>query len=442
MAFALSALGVSVALVAITYALTRTYLVRQRESLAVRQTYLDARVVRDVVQANGTDLGELVDSLAGQAGSDILVNVGSRWFSSSLSISETVLPPELRAAVRNGSVGRQRIEFDSVATLVVGVPLPAAGAYYYEVVPMRELERTLSTLSVVLLVAASITTLGGAVVGFAVSRRVLRPLRDVSSASAGIAAGALSTRLENAHDPDLELLVTSFNDMAAALERRIEREARFASDVSHELRTPLTAMSNAIQVIRSRAHELPPRTQTALSIFGSQADYFEQLVLDLLEISRLDAGVERIDLTTVNIDSMLHRAMARAKVACPLVVHDDVPAEVLLDERRIAQALANLFDNAERYAGGATNIEVERNGDRLLVHVDDSGHGIAPDDRQRIFERFHRGAAVTAQGHRKGTGLGLALAREHIALHRGTLSIDEAPSGGARFTIDLPCETA
>jgi two-component system sensor histidine kinase MtrB len=442
MAFALSALGVSVALAAITYGLTRTYLVRQRESLAVRQTYLDARVVRDVLQASTTDLGELVDGLAGQAGSGILVNREDRWFSSSLSIGESVLPEGLRTAVQSGSVGRQRIEFDSVPTLVVGVPLPAADAYYYEVFPMRELDRTLTTLSIVLLIAASITTMGGALVGLAVSRRVLRPLREVSAASAEIAGGALSTRLENAHDPDLELLVTSFNDMATSLERRIEREARFASDVSHELRTPLTAMTNAVQIVRARAHDLPPRTQTALTIFGSQVEYFEQLVLDLLEISRLDAGVERLDLGPTDLEALLRRAVARTGSPCEVVVADDVPAEVMLDERRIGQVLTNLLDNAQRYGGGATAMSVAANAGRLSIFVDDAGPGVAESDRGRIFERFHRGTPLVGDTSRKGTGLGLALAREHIALHGGTLIVAAAPTGGARFVIDLPCETS
>lgn len=435
-AFALGALGVSLALAAITYFLAQTYLLRQRESLALRQTYLDARVVRDVLGSGTADLGEVLDNLAGQAGSDIVVNVDGKWFSSSLSLGEPTIPSDLRDAVSSGEAGRRRVALDTVPTLVVGVPLPAVAAQYYEVFPLRELDRTLNTLLVVLFVAASITTMGGAGVGFFVSRRVLRPLREVSAVSVEIAGGALETRLDSLDDPDLTLLVESFNNMAASLQQRVEREARFASDVSHELRTPLTAMTNAMQIVRTRAGDLPERTQTALAIFFSQVEYFEQLVLDLLEISRLDAGVDRLDLQPCDVGDLVRSACTRAGVAAVVDVDAGVPSELVIDERRIGQVLANLFDNAARYAGGVTNVRIEADEHHVRVLVDDKGPGVRSEDRSGIFERFRRGA--TAATGRRGAGLGLAIALEHVRLHGGTIEVADAPDGGARFTVEIP----
>jgi two-component system sensor histidine kinase MtrB len=166
------------------------------------------------------------------------------------------------------------------------------------------------------------------------------------------------------------------------------------------------------------------------------------LVLDLLDISRLDAGVERLDLGPTDLEALLRRAVARTGSPCEVVVADDVPAEVMLDERRIGQVLTNLLDNAQRYGGGATAMSVAANAGRLSIFVDDAGPGVAESDRGRIFERFHRGTPLVGDTSRKGTGLGLALAREHIALHGGTLIVAAAPTGGARFVIDLPCETS
>jgi signal transduction histidine kinase len=296
----------------------------------------------------------------------------------------------------------------------------------------------MNTLLVTLLVAATITTLGGASVGFIGSRRVLRPLREVSSASAEIADGALSTRLDSRNDHDLDLLVTSFNHMAASLERRIEREARFASDVSHELRTPLTAMTNTMQLMRSRAADLPERMQSALSIFYAQVVYFEQLVLDLLEISRLDAGVERVHIAPADVEAIVRRAAAQASADPVFVIDPGLPDELPVDERRLVQVLTNLFDNAARYAGGVSAIEVAVMSGDLVIHVDDEGPGIPLDERSLVFERFHRGVSIATPGMRKGTGLGLALAREHVRLHGGSLTVTDAPAGGARFVISIP----
>jgi signal transduction histidine kinase len=208
--------------------------------------------------------------------------------------------------------------------------------------------------------------------------------------------------------------------------------------VSHELRTPLTAMTNAMELVRTRAGDLPERTQTALAIFYSQVAYFEQLVLDLLEISRLDAGVERVDLAPVDVEAIIRRTAAQAAPGASITIDPSVPAELALDERRLVQVLANLYDNAARYAGGVTSIDAVVREGSLVIHVDDSGPGIPAEERTRVFERFHRGVSANTPGLRKGTGLGLALAREHVRLHHGTLTVKDAPTGGARFVISIP----
>ena len=127
-------------------------------------------------------------------------------------------------------------------------------------------------------------------VGWWTSRRLLRPLARVADAAGKIAEGGLNTRLAREHDPDLDRLADSFNEMADAVQARIEREARFASDVSHELRSPITALAAAAEVLNGRRDELPDRTQQALDVVVSQVRRFDAMVIDLLELSRIDAG--------------------------------------------------------------------------------------------------------------------------------------------------------
>ncbi len=129
------------------------------------------------------------------------------------------------------------------------------------------------------------------------------PLADAAQAAKAIAGGRLDTRLESTDDHDLGELSTSFNDMAAALQRRIERDARFASDVSHELRSPLMTLSASIEVLQARRDEMPERAATALDLLVADVARFQNLVEDLLEISRFDAGAVRSSARTCSSPS-------------------------------------------------------------------------------------------------------------------------------------------
>jgi signal transduction histidine kinase len=224
--------------------------------------------------------------------------------------------------------------------------------------------------------------------------------------------------------------------MVAALQLRLEREARFASDVSHELRTPLTALATAVQVVRARADDLPNRTQLAVAVLETQIAYFQRLVLDLLEISRFDVGAAELVLDEVDIVALV-RAIASDYGSPEVVVNGAFDPRVAVDPRRIERVLVNLLDNAERYAGGATRLEISRDRNTLRLAIEDSGPGIPDLDRPRVFDRFWRGPGSRSQAV-KGTGLGLALVAEHVRVHRGRVRVEAAMGGGSRFVVDLP----
>ena len=153
-----------------------------------------------------------------------------------------------------------------------------------------------------LLLASVITTLLGVLLGVFAARRAVRPVAEAAQAAKAIAGGHLGTRLPPTDDPDLGVLASSFNDMASALQLRIERDARFASDVSHELRSPLMTLSASVEVMEARRNELPERAQAALDLLTSDVSRFQGLVEDLLEISRFDAGAIRLHLEDLPVD--------------------------------------------------------------------------------------------------------------------------------------------
>ena len=193
--------------------------------------------------------------------------------------------------------------------------------------------------------------------------------------------------------------------MADAVQDRIEREARFASDVSHELRSPITALSAAVEVLDGRREELPERSQQALDVVVNQVRRFDQMVLDLLELSRLEAGVDESHREPVVLSDTVRRDRGPQRLRRrALRRHRRSEVPIILDRRRVERIVVNLLDNAKAHAGGPARVALE-DGSRgtLRLVVEDSGPGVPPGERDRVFERFYRG---TEARRRVGTGLG------------------------------------
>jgi two-component system, OmpR family, sensor histidine kinase MtrB len=257
-------------------------------------------------------------------------------------------------------------------------------------------------------------------------------------------------------DPELEVLTNSFNEMAGALQDRIERDARFASEVSHELRSPLMTLAASVEVLENSRDGMAERAQMALDLLKADVDRFQQLVEDLLEISRFDVGSVRLNLEEVILPEMVIQAVSAAGVgAVPIMYDEDVSETIVnVDKRRFGRVIANLLDNAQKYAGGATRVQVitapeeepadgatgDGAGPRVRIAVEDEGNGVADEERQIIFDRFSRGSEGGNRASDSGVGLGLALVEEHVKLHGGRVWVEDRPDGlsGARFVIELP----
>ncbi|MEM9514211.1 MAG: HAMP domain-containing sensor histidine kinase [Actinomycetota bacterium] len=359
-----------------------------------------------------------------------------------------VFPARLVDAVSAGRSGQQYTAIDGDDYLVVGVYVAAHDAGYFEAFSLDATESTLTAILTALALGAAGTLLLASLFGLATSRRLLAPLSQVADAAEDIASGGLDTRLAPESDPDLDRLAGSFNEMADAVQARIEREARFASDVSHELRSPITALTAAVEVLDARRDDIPERTQQALDVVVSQVRRFDSMVIDLLELSRLDAGPPELNVDDVDLVDLTRRIAARygapevpidasSTAGAPSATGLAGPLMVTIDRVRYERILGNLLDNAATHGGGAVRIELRPVADRVMVAVEDGGPGVADSERHRIFERFARGSAARS---RIGTGLGLALVAEHAAAMGGSARVEDRIGGGARFVVELPRE--
>lgn len=443
LAFAVGALLLSALLSATTWALTRENLVNQREDAASTIVYQNARIVRSRVTADA-DLQQILSSLSTPFGSRPVLHRDGSYTSVTPAFGQDALPEELRAIVLEGQPARMSYEYRGEKQMAVGVPLPAIDAAYFEIVSLDDLESTLEALGVSLVGASLLTSLAGAALGAWASRRALRPLGGVSTAALSLAAGRLDTRLATVSDPDLAPISQSFNQMAQSLQDRIERDARFASDVSHELRSPLMTLAASMEVLENQRSDLTERAQQALDLMVLDIDRFRQLVEDLLEISRFDAGVVRLELEEVHLAELVMQAVSHS-------TDRDVPVEldaelagvvVRADKRRIVRVIANLLDNATKYGGGASGVALRRVDGGVHLSIEDRGPGVPEEDRDRIFERFSRGVSAGRRGSSDGVGLGLALVAEHVRLHGGRIWVEGRADGdeGARFVVELPVE--
>jgi two-component system, OmpR family, sensor histidine kinase MtrB len=438
--FGLTALALSSALAVVVYSVVRGDLVAQREEAATGQAYVNARLLRSRLAPLPDDIPTLLAGVRVDSG-DVLLRIDGRWYSSSVDASPDELPESLRGVVDSSTAGHQIVDGADGPQLVVGLPIAAVQAEYYEVTSLEDLTASLATLRQALLIGAGAATLVGGVVGALLTGVVLAPLRSVAAVARRVVGGETGSRLTSDGDPDLEPLTSSFNEMLDELNERIRREARFASDVTHELRGPLTALAAGVEIVNRRRDQVPGEVRDAIDALYRQVGAFNRLVLDLLEISRFDAGAARLGLRRLDLAELCRAVVEeRSDGAVPVVAEGSTVASV--DPLRLRQVVANLLENAARYAGGAVQIRVTGGEGRARLEVDDAGPGVPPAERTAIFARFARGGASERPGAPPGTGLGLALSAQHAALHGGRVWVEDRPGGGARFVVEIPTGAA
>nr|WP_310376249.1 HAMP domain-containing sensor histidine kinase [Catenuloplanes atrovinosus] len=270
------------------------------------------------------------------------------------------------------------------------------------------------------------------------------PLREMTDAARHMARGDYTRRVHTNSRDEVGELAAAFNVMAADLAAADRQRRELIANVSHELRTPITALRGVLENIVDGVAEPEPETmRTALA----QTERLGTLVAELLDLSRLDAGIVPMKRTEIALGDFLADVVAEARVNSPSVPISFETEDGLTldgDPGRLHQLFANLLDNAARHSppGGTIRLRAARDGDDILFSVADQGSGIPVEERERVFERFTRGERATGGG----TGLGLAIARWVVQLHHGGIAVVDPGPGdtmtGAHVQVRLPAGTA
>ena len=433
--FALGALLVSLMLVVSVYTISRSYLTEQRERIVSRQAEGNAAFIDDRLTSTQASVPEVLAAVDPPADTGLLLYRGDQWFASEPGLGPLELPDELVHGVDSAALVTMPVSVRGSPYLAVGVRLASADAEFYTLAPLLELEATLRVLRTVLIACALAATLGAGALGLWASRRVLQPLHALAGTAAQIAGGEIQSRLSATDDRDLRAIVGSFNRMVDSLQQRIERERRFVADVSHELRTPLTTLVASVDVMRRHDAELPERSRTALGLVTVELEHLRRLLDDLLMLARTEAGLHQAELEPFSLGELLTHTLVRSGRTADLLT---IETDSVVSGRKLAleRAFVNLMNNADKHGKGLVGIGVHRVDGQAVVYIDDAGAGVPAGERERVFERFATGKA--ARGESAGTGLGLALVAETMAIHGGHAGCLARPGGGARFVVTMP----
>ena len=281
-----------------------------------------------------------------------------------------------------------------------------------------------------------------AVAGWLVSQRALRPVRTLTATAERITAKGLDQRIPvTEEDIEFERLVTVFNRMMDRLEGSFQQAVRFSADAAHELKTPLTILQG---VLEQAIQEAPAdsQQQRVLGELQDEVQRLKNIIRKLLLLSLADSGQLKLNPERVNLSEILDDACEDIGILAPqlTITRSIAPDQwVMADPDLIRQLIQNLISNAIKYNREDGFIRVELGAERsvLRLQVGNSGPGIPPEDRARVFDRFYRGDKSRNRSQ-EGVGLGLSLAREIARVHQGDIILENSAPGETVFTLILP----
>ncbi|WP_328887436.1 HAMP domain-containing sensor histidine kinase [Streptomyces sp. NBC_00316] len=338
----------------------------------------------------------------------------------------------------------QRTSIRGTPYLVAGTKIIGGGPTGYMLKSLDQERQDLNSLAWSLGIATGLALVGSALLAQAAATTVLRPVQRLGDAARKLGEGKLDTRLVVSGTDELADLSRTFNRAASSLEKKVadmsareESSRRFVADMSHELRTPLTAITAVAEVLEDEADSLDPMIAPAVHLVVSETRRLNDLVENLMEVTRFDAGTARLVLDTVDVADQV-TACIDARAWLDAV---DLDAErgmmVRLDPRRLDVILANLIGNALKHGGSPVRVAVRTDGDELVIEVRDHGPGIPEDVLPHVFDRFYKASASRPRS--EGSGLGLSIAMENAHIHGGDITASNSPDGdGAVFVLRLP----
>ncbi|WP_239013102.1 sensor histidine kinase [Streptomyces sioyaensis] len=426
----------------------------------------------------------------------------------------TTVPASLRTAVNEARpvdesnryahhLYWQRKEVADTPYLVAGAKVTGGGPTGYMIKSLAAEQQDLNSLAWSLGIATALALVGSALLAQAAATTVLRPVQRLGHAARQLGEGRLDTRLRVTGTDELADLSRTFNRTAERLELRVEelsgREAasrRFVADMSHELRTPLTAITAVSEVLEEEAESLDPMIAPAVQLVVSETRRLNDLVENLMEVTRFDAGTARLVLDDVDVADQVTACIDARAWLDAVDLDADRGIVARLDPRRLDVILANLIGNALKHGGSPVRVSVrtedaagagaggrtgstalsavdaagpsagpeaesgaqagagdggpERSGHgaeagrpgsgTLVIRVRDHGPGIPEEVLPHVFDRFYKASASRPRS--EGSGLGLSIALENAHIHGGEITAANLPEGGAVFTLRLPMDAS
>nr|WP_328707603.1 HAMP domain-containing sensor histidine kinase [Streptomyces sp. GS7] len=372
----------------------------------------------------------------------------------------------------------QRNEVEDVPYLVAGAKVIGGGPTGYMMKSLATERQDLTSLAWSLGIATALALVGSALLAQAAATTVLRPVQRLGYAARQLGEGRLDTRLRVTGTDELADLSRTFNRTAERLEQRVEelsaREAasrRFVADMSHELRTPLTAITAVSEVLEEEADSLDPMIAPAVQLVVSETRRLNDLVENLMEVTRFDAGTARLVLDDVDVADQVTACIDARAWLDAVDLDADRGVMARLDPRRLDVILANLIGNALKHGGSPVRVSVRTEpeerpdtaeraeageraeppegaadegaadeGGRLVIRVRDHGPGIPEEVLPHVFDRFYKASASRPRS--EGSGLGLSIALENAHIHGGEITAANHPEGGAVFTLRLPMDAS
>jgi signal transduction histidine kinase len=346
-------------------------------------------------------------------------------------------PPDISDRQLQGALdavieGDPRLSIDSdLGVLVINIPAD----------PIRDNQFLLDTrraATLAIIIAGTVSILLGTVL----FRQITRPLHRLRSAVNQYAQGDLSVRTPVKSSDEVGRLAAAFNQMAQELEMQEELRQRMVADVAHELRTPLSVMRGNIEAMMDGL--LIPSNEE-LAYLHDEVHRLTRLINDLRLLSQADAGQLRLNTSSIELNVLINRIVALMK---PIAAEGSVDIrtwsgkaalKVRGDEDRLQQALINLIENAIQNSPPGASIEVSGviSESRVIISVTDYGTRISDEDMPHLFDRFWRGDKSRSRNGR-GSGLGLSIVKQIVALHGGTVLVETTESGGNCFSINMP----
>ena len=272
-------------------------------------------------------------------------------------------------------------------------------------------------------------------------RSVLEPLAQVTATAKRIAAGSYGVQIARQYDDEIGELADTINDISVKISQSEKTQSEFISSVSHELRTPLTAISGWSETLLS-AENLEPEVRRGVLIILREARRLTGMVEELLEFTRMQNGrftlnVENADIQAEFEDTvfMYGSRLKQEGITLNYIPEDEPIGEIPCDVARMRQVFLNILDNAAKHGGDGKTIDasIRREDGNVVIRIRDYGPGIPEEELPRVKMKFYKGSSKA-----RGSGIGLAVCEEIVTMHGGSITLENAPGGGALVVISIP----